>query len=239
MGTNRAACAVDLGIAGIRVAYAESYDGLARERRDRLFEDSRQLISKSFGQKTTDTSFNRDVRRFIRNGEIYLLTHGEELIGLKLVQVFRCCRRRVFYNAGTAIAPAWQRRGINTRLTQWLVRSRDAEVVVSRTQNPNIYRTLQLLCSRVWPQLGERTPAYIQQIGVCVAKRINATIETFDSERLVDRGTYGSTLYDTIPPPENMSPLIQELFSRYVDVQRGDSMLVIGEVFPVVTHRTK
>lgn len=232
MGTNRTACSVDLGITGIKVAYAESYDGLAREQRDRLFEDSRQLISKSFGQRTTDTSFDEDVRRFLRNGEVYLLTHGEELIGLKLVQVFQCCRRRVLYNAGTAIAPEWQRRGMNTRLTQWLVQSRGAEVVVSRTPNPNIYRMLQLLCFRVWPQLGEGTPAYIQQIGVCVAKRVNTTLETFDRERLVDRGTYGSTLYDTILPPENTSPLIQELFSRYVDVQRGDSMLVVGEVFP-------
>ncbi len=232
MGTNCTACSVDLGIAGIEVAYAESYDGLARERRDRLFKDSQRLISRSFGQRITDTSFDEDVRRFLRNGEIYLLTHGEELVGLKLVQVFRCCRRRVLYNAGTAIAPEWQRRGVNTHLTRWLIRSRGAEVVVSRTQNPNIYRTLQLVCFRVWPRLGEKTPAYIRQIGVCVAKRINATLETFDRERLVDRGTYGSALYDTIPPPENASLLIKELFSRYVNMRRGDSMLVIGEVSP-------
>jgi len=232
MGTNRTECSVDLGIAGIEVAYAERYDELARKQQDRLFEESQHLISRSFGQRITDPSFGDDVERFIRNGELYLLTHGGELIGLKLVQVFRCCRRRVVYNAGTAITPEWQRRGINTRLTQWLVRSRGAEVVVSRTQNPNIYRTLQHICSRVWPQLGKRAPAYIQQIGVCVAKRINATLETFDRERLIDRGTYGSTLYDTIPSPENTSPLIKELFSRYVNVQRGDSMLVVGEVFP-------
>jgi len=96
---------------------------------------------------------------------------------------------------------------------------------------------LQRICSRVWPQLGEETPASIQQIGVCVARRVNATLEAFDRERLVDQGTYGSTLYDTIPSPENTSSLITELFSRYVNVQWGDSMLVIGECSPSVTRR--
>lgn len=223
-------CPVELGVANVQVAYIENYDGLAQEQREYFFEESRLLISKSFGQKTTDTSFDEDVMRFIRNGEMYILRYGDVLIGMKLVRMLSCCQRSVLYNAGTVIALEWQRRGVNTRLTRWLVQSRGAEIVASRTQNPNIYRTLQLVCSRVWPQLDKRTPVDIQQISVCVAKRVNATLETFDRERLVDRGTYGSTLYDTISPPENMSPLIKELFSQYVNVQRGDSMLVIGEV---------
>jgi len=168
--------------------------------------------------------------RFIRNGEMYVLRCGEALIGMKLVRMLSCCQRSVLYNAGTVIALEWQRRGVNTRLTRWIVQSRGAEIVASRTQNPNIYRTLQLTCSRVWPQMHERTPENIQQIALCVAQKVNGTLETFDRQRLVDRGTYGDTLYDTIPFPENPSPVIRELFSQYVDAKRGDSMLVIGEV---------
>ncbi len=230
MRVNCTSCSVDLGVANVGVAYIESYDGLVKGQRDCVFEDSRWLISKSFGQRITDASFDEDVRRFIRNGEMYMLMQGEALIGMKLVQTFSCCQRRVLYNAGTVIAPEWQRRGINTCLTRWLVQLRRAEIVASRTQNPNIYRTLQLICSRVWPQLDKRTPADIQQIAACVAQKVNGTLETFDRQRLVDRETYGDTLYDTIPFPENTSPLIKELFSQYVDAQRGDSMLVVGEV---------
>lgn len=223
-------CPVDLGVANVQVAYIENYDGLAQEQRGYIFEESRLLISKSFGQKTTDTSFDEDVRRFIRNGEMYILRCGDALIGMKLVRMLSCCQRSVLYNAGTVIALEWQRRGVNTRLTRWIVQSRGAQIVVSRTQNPNIYRTSQLICSRVWPQMHERTPENIQQIALCVAQRVNGTLETFDRQRLVDRGSYGAMLYDTIPLPENPSPVIRELFSQYVDAKRGDSMLVVGEV---------
>jgi len=131
-----------------------------------------------------------------------------KVIGIKLVQILSFESSRILYLAGTAIDPEWQGRGLNSQLTSSLIQSHNIDVMVARTQNPNNYKMLQRFCGTVWPQGDSKPPQFIQKIGLHMADRLGRTSGTFNPQTLVDKDTYGSAIYETIPHPQSSSPEI-------------------------------
>lgn len=219
-----------LGISSVYLYNIDHLDNLPEVAKKELLEKSIPLISQSFGQRQGDPNFKEDVEKFLRNGELYIITHKDaEVIGIRLVQAWVFKNLRILYLAGSAISPNWQRAGLNLRLTSWIASSRNVDITVARTQNPNIYSMMQKFCSKVWPKLEESTPENIQEIGLEMAQRLSRTTDKFNPNILVEIETYGSSLYDTIPHPQNRDQNINNLFSTLLDFGRGDSIFVIGE----------
>jgi len=218
------------GSQGIDLYYTQHFDNLPPVTKEDIFQKAKTLISISFGQNQEDPDFDEDTTKFLKNGELYVLYKDGKVIGIKLVQILSFESSRILYLAGTAIDPEWQGRGLNSQLTSSLIQSHNIDVMVARTQNPNNYKMLQRFCGTVWPQGDSKPPQFIQKIGLHMADRLGRTSGTFNPQTLVDKDTYGSAIYETIPHPQSSSPEINALFANLLNFADGDSLLTIGEV---------
>lgn len=210
--------------------YVNHFDLLPEETKKLLTTQSKTLVITSFGQKETDPGFEDDVIEFLRNGELYIIIRDKKLIGIKHAQALTYDNHSILYLGGAAFSPEAQGNGLNSRLTSHLISSYSADLLTARTQNPNIYKMFERMCNVVWPQPENPTPPHIQEVGLFMIQSLNRTPESFNAVTLVDRKTYGTTLYDTIPHPQSSSWRINEFFNTQLDFAQGDSMIIIGEI---------
>ncbi len=120
---------------------------------------------------------------------------------------------------GIAVHKEYQGRGIFSDMARNVIG--DEQVICLRTQNPRMYRALEKLCKRVYPNY-EETPELIKSIRRDFAGYLG---EDCDENGIVMKH-YGGLFYGIEPRHERVSKLFEHLG---VKVLEGDGLLVIGE----------
>lgn len=107
------------------------------------------------------------------------------------------------------------------------------DFLILRTQNPCMYAGAAKLTDRLFPSEA-KPPTEVRDLGIFVAGMLG--MENYDASNHLGKDTYGRCLYETIPE----HPKYSELFSRVgVDIEAGDSIIVIGEISDKLRYRRK
>ncbi|MBI4440796.1 hypothetical protein HY639_01385 [Candidatus Woesearchaeota archaeon] len=129
--------------------------------------------------------------------------------------------KKVNYFATALFRREVQRHGLYSELNDLRASLLPADVLMTRTQNPVVYRAFNRLCAdrgyRVFPQ-AEKTPAEV----IALAKEFCNEV----TESLVVPGVYfNRSLMDDTPAPKTL--LEQRLWST-LSVDKGDALVVVG-----------
>lgn len=121
---------------------------------------------------------------------------------------------------GIAVAPKFQGRRLFERITD---EAREGEQIVClRTQNPRMYRALQIYCNSVYPGKQGDMPDAIRAIRDAFASYAKCELD----EKGVVKGYYGGLFYGEEPAHRQVS----EFFKKGLEMKlnEGDAMLAVG-----------
>jgi GNAT superfamily N-acetyltransferase len=129
------------------------------------------------------------------------------------------------YFSGIVVDPSLQGLNYGSVLIQEIMRVNNVKIVVLRTQSAVMYSSFAKVC-KVYPSFdGKKIPGEIKNIGEYVAKNI-LSMSKYDSEEMIEKGTYHKLLYGKEPILDDSS--LDKQFKQKVNATRGDSLIVVG-----------
>ncbi len=201
----------------IRHPYLEGPDTKSM---DELITDCHKLASKSFGKYIHWRAIDGRSRE---SYSILLLTHNDEKVGYAVNDRLLINNRLTNYFSTGMIIPDHQGKGLYSWFNQ--VRQAilpDAEVVLTRTQNPVVYKGFTNYCnkygfSNIYPE-----STTIPDNVVEFVRQWDPDIE----DSLISKKIYfGRELMGSTPAPDSL--LIQKLWNQ-INTKQGDAYVVIG-----------
>lgn len=152
---------------------------------------------------------------------MHLLKRDGRIVGFSTYRRFATEFGPVLHFNGTVIERDSQRCGLY-RLARTLAFAEERPAYFTlRTQNPVIYGVAQDFAKKIYPN-GRPVPEHVLSIARCIGG------DTMESETLVVRGFYGTSLYDTIPECGDVNRFFNE--SLRMNYQRGDAVIAVGSL---------
>jgi hypothetical protein len=173
---------------------------------------------------------------------VFVRSNTGELVAFASSLVETVLNRSIVYLEGTAILPAFQKRGLYSPLValRILLGGKDlpeaAALVSTRTQSPLVMRTMVRKLG-LYPRPGEPTPEDIKDVAVAFAAIVREKYSdfkspdglNFDRDRFIFRKAYEFCMYGTDIPWCGAKDEEVDVFVRqYLDLPNGDTVLLIG-----------
>lgn len=195
------------------------------DEREALVDELTEIARDGFGSQMT----REDVENHVLKTEIlYLVREKNNVVGFSSHNRLKINGRSVLYNNGIAIKRNAQRKGIYYEVNKEAMNLNKFDFVAMRTQNPVIYGATLKLVKQLYPD-GYEIPEEIKEIGKTIAKDYLKMLR-FDENTFIGRGTYGCSLYNTVPRYKDES--INKFFDETLglDYSAGDSVLLVGKL---------
>ncbi|MEK6894983.1 MAG: GNAT family N-acetyltransferase [Nanoarchaeota archaeon] len=174
------------------------------------------MVRNAFGRPDMDY---QDIYNHVTSPENLVLLESDKVIAMGSYNCKKFSGIPSLIVEGVAIDPQFQGRGIFSELTNQVL---DGTALISlRTQNPNMYRSLENYCAEIYPNEFP-TPSGIQAVLKDFAKYLGCEI----NEKGVVKGYYGGLFYDKEPVHPTRSALFKNVFE--LNINQGDAVLAIG-----------
>lgn len=176
-----------------------------------------ELTARCFG-KEVPLHETRD--RFADAHVLFLVEQAGTVIGYAFNDLINLAGKKVNYWGSGFIAPEAQGRGLYDALNRERVRTIDADVIMTRTQNPRVVQAFKRQCDEQGfdfvPAPGQPIPVSALAIGRAYAKDC--------TDGLVCPGVYGRELMAKTPLPNGFAA--QAL--QGVNPSNGDALILLG-----------
>lgn len=160
-----------------------------------------------------------DIYTHITNPERVYLLRNEGIKAMASYNSQIICGFNSLVVEGVAVAPEFQGKGVFQEITKQALGS--ADLVFLRTQSPRMYRALEKITERIYPNpegLGEGLNTFLREF----AKYLNCKMD----ERGVVRSYYGRLLYGEEPTHCKITDFFKK--DLKMDLSKGDALLVMG-----------
>lgn len=132
---------------------------------------------------------------------------------------------KIIYFSCVVVCPDLHGFNYGSLLIQEIMRKYGIDLAVLRTQSPIMYMSFAKAC-KAFPSFdGIETPKKLQDVGEFVAREALG-MTRYNEKEMTEIGTYGRSLYTEEPIAED--PEIDRAFKQRVNIDRGDSMIVVG-----------
>lgn len=193
---------------------------------NRLLGDLQRITTESFGMEL-NTKTDDSVRNHVDNVDSIAFLHEDDRI-LGFASSKSLPKEGVFYLHGVAVAQDSKRRGVGKKLICTLSNMANMRRIAFTTQNPIMFCLLRGLCTKVFPQPGNReVPCDFRELGTRLVAGRSGRI---DPKSFVITGLYERCLYDFIP--DSHDEPVNRWFATALDIKSGsthDGFLFIGE----------
>jgi hypothetical protein len=207
------------------------FEALSSDLRDSLAVVAGHLIASGFGQDPNGPAFAADVRGFLSGGHLFLVMVGGEPALLRNHGSFDTRHGRVLLLMGVVVAAQRHDEGLATVMHRAVIRKVSPRFLATRTQNPLVYDIVRRYVSQLYPNASDpegEVPREIREVADLAAAQLGC--RDFQREIFVDRGTYGEPTHSPAMSQKSRDPAVNQFFGRVLDVARGDSVLLLGEV---------
>ncbi|MFH1174392.1 MAG: hypothetical protein V1725_04620 [archaeon] len=151
---------------------------------------------------------------------LLLLKRQGRIIGYAVNDLLEIAGQRVNYYATALLRREIQQHGLYELLNEHRADALPASIVMTRTQNPVVYRSMQRLCVSRGYELHPNGKA------VPEAMRAIARAYCGADEQLIARGVYfGRSLMDDTPLPKTEEE--RKVWSN-IAVEKGDAVVIVG-----------
>ena len=226
---------------GADLAWLYKKANLSWQQRQKYFKEIYILCEKSFSS-ADGTDLKNDVKRHIFDTEEICIVPVGEIqkvlkpvsFGVNSIAAFasynflKFNNESVIYFSGIVVDPTLQGLNYGSLMIQEIMNNYGIKTAVLRTQSPIMYDSFAKVCN-IFPSLldGKRTPEETKNIAKHVAQKILYMFK-YNPELMIEQGTYAKSLY-TVEPVSNNSSL-DDIFKKKININRGDSMIVVGTI---------
>ncbi len=193
--------------------------GMENNELERLITELHGVACDAFGKHI---SYEAIAERTYDMDYIFILRDGhEKAVGYASNEILNLDGREVNYFASAMVRKEYQGKGIYSHLKRIRVDAVHTDVIMTRTQNPKVYRSFSNICNDFGYLLYPNGSGQSEE-AISIAK--SYCPET-DGSLIVRNAYYGESLMKKTPEPEGMHE--QKVFSG-IDIEAGDALMLVG-----------